>query len=214
MSFITYALSGHELSPPTIFAALAAFNNIRAPLFILPLAFQLLSDAYVALVRISKLMLAQEIDHPVPVLPNAPYAISAHADYGWETSDAGGANAGGPVLMGRDREAAKKKKQEKKAAKALAKKDKAGKAAGGDGTPKETGTPKGEPAAPFQLRDINIDIPRGAFVVACGRVGSGKSSLVQALIGEMKMTRGSSYLGGSTAYCAFHPFSDPSTCSL
>lgn len=85
VSFITYALSGHELSPPTIFAALAAFNNIRAPLFILPLAFQLLSDAYVALVRLSKLMLTQEIDHPVSVIPNALYAISTHhTDYSWE----------------------------------------------------------------------------------------------------------------------------------
>jgi len=85
----------------------------------------------------------------------------------------------------------------REAVKALAKKEKA---EGGSKEVKDTGTPA-EPAAPFQLKDINLDIPRGSFVVICGRVGSGKSSLVQALIGEMRMTRGSSYLGGTTSYC-------------
>lgn len=54
LSFITYSLSGHDLNPAIIFASLQAFNNIRAPLFILPLAFQALSDAYVGLGRIAK----------------------------------------------------------------------------------------------------------------------------------------------------------------
>ena len=141
-------------------------------------------------------MLAEEIQNPIPVKENAPFAVSAHGDYGWETAEKPG-NSGGAGMMGRDRGAAKKKKEAKKAAKALAKKEKA---EGGSKEVKDTGTPA-EPAAPFQLKDINLDIPRGSFVVICGRVGSGKSSLVQALIGEMRMTRGSSYLGGTTSYC-------------
>ena len=121
-----------------------------APLFVLqlPYSFQTCSDAYVALIRISKAMLAQEIDHPVPVRPDAPFAISAHADYGWETV--------GPAGM--DAEAGGDK---------------------GAATEAQDRPNPAEPVAPFQLRDINIDIPRGALVVICGKVGSGKSSLVQ-----------------------------------
>lgn len=155
------------------------------------------SDAYVALIRISKVMLAKEIDNPVPVRPGAPFAISAHADYGWETVEPAGTSTEAADTSKVAKGGEKKSRKEKKAAKDKAKKEKAGAT---EGETKETPTPT-EPAAPFQLRDINIDIPRGAFVVVCGRVGSGKSSLVQALIGEMKMLKGESYLGGSTSYC-------------
>ena len=73
---MTYSLSGHELSPAIIFSALQAFSNIRAPLLILPLALQALSDAYVGLGRISKVMLAGEIDNPVPVRNGAEFGES------------------------------------------------------------------------------------------------------------------------------------------
>lgn len=35
------------------------------------------------------------------------------------------------------------------------------------------------------LKDINLEIRKGSFVSIVGDVGSGKSSLIQALIGEM-----------------------------
>lgn len=37
LTFITYSLTGHSLDPATIFSSLQLFNNIRAPLFFLPL---------------------------------------------------------------------------------------------------------------------------------------------------------------------------------
>ena len=43
---------------------------------------------------------------------------------------------------------------------------------------------------PFELKDLRLQVPKGAFVAIVGRVGSGKSSLLQALIGEMRKTRG------------------------
>ncbi|KAF8896584.1 P-loop containing nucleoside triphosphate hydrolase protein [Infundibulicybe gibba] len=54
---------------------------------------------------------------------------------------------------------------------------------------------------PFQVRDINMEIPRGSLVAVVGRVGSGKSSLLQGLIGEMRKTRGHLSFGGKMAYC-------------
>jgi ABC-type phosphate/phosphonate transport system ATPase subunit len=38
----------------------------------------------------------------------------------------------------------------------------------------------------IQLKDINFEIKRGEFVAIIGAYGSGKSSLINSLLGEMK----------------------------
>lgn len=43
-------------------------------------------------------------------------------------------------------------------------------------------------------------VPRGALVIVVGSVGSGKSSLLAALLGEMCTLRGSTTVRGATAY--------------
>lgn len=40
----------------------------------------------------------------------------------------------------------------------------------------------------FRLKDVNLKIPAGKMVFIIGRVGSGKSSLLYSLLGEMKTT--------------------------
>jgi ABC-type glutathione transport system ATPase component len=53
----------------------------------------------------------------------------------------------------------------------------------------------------FVVTNVDLIIPRGRLVAIVGAVGSGKSSLLQGLIGEMKKTAGSVVFGGSVAYC-------------
>lgn len=48
----------------------------------------------------------------------------------------------------------------------------------------------------MQLRGINLKIPKGQLCAVVGAVGSGKSSLLQALVGEMKRTKGELAFGG------------------
>ena len=43
----------------------------------------------------------------------------------------------------------------------------------------------------------------GSLVCVVGRVGTGKSTLLNGLIGEVRKTRGSWTLGGSVAYGEF-----------
>ncbi|CAG8651559.1 27572_t:CDS:10, partial [Gigaspora margarita] len=52
-----------------------------------------------------------------------------------------------------------------------------------------------------QLRKINISIPRGKLIAIVGPVGSGKSSLLSALIGEMKRIKGEVIFSGNVGYC-------------
>ncbi|KAF0977347.1 hypothetical protein FDP41_003339 [Naegleria fowleri] len=52
----------------------------------------------------------------------------------------------------------------------------------------------------FKLNDINITVKRGDLVVIVGLVGSGKSSLLSALIGEMYKESGNLQVSGQVAY--------------
>ncbi|KAJ7817647.1 P-loop containing nucleoside triphosphate hydrolase protein [Mycena leptocephala] len=55
---------------------------------------------------------------------------------------------------------------------------------------------------PFALHDITLSIPCGTLAAIVGRVGSGKSSLLKRLIGEMRTTDngGKWAFGGGVAY--------------
>lgn len=55
---------------------------------------------------------------------------------------------------------------------------------------------------PFLLKDINLEVPRGRLCAIVGPVGSGKSSLLSGLLGEMKQLAGTVVFGGSVAYCS------------
>ncbi|KAJ4467870.1 ABC protein [Lentinula aciculospora] len=56
-------------------------------------------------------------------------------------------------------------------------------------------------AKPFEVQRINMNIQRRRLVAIVGRVGSGKSSLLQGLVGEMRKTSGQFSFGGRVAYC-------------
>ncbi|XP_052568820.1 ATP-binding cassette sub-family C member 2 isoform X3 [Peromyscus californicus insignis] len=50
------------------------------------------------------------------------------------------------------------------------------------------------------IRDVNLDIKPGQLVAVVGTVGSGKSSLIAAMLGEMENVHGHITIQGTTAY--------------
>ncbi|EIW85846.1 P-loop containing nucleoside triphosphate hydrolase protein [Coniophora puteana RWD-64-598 SS2] len=56
------------------------------------------------------------------------------------------------------------------------------------------------------LQDINLNIRRGSLTAIVGSVGSGKTSLLSAILGEMKRVNGDLAVHGSIAYCAQQPW--------
>jgi ATP-binding cassette, subfamily C (CFTR/MRP), member 1 len=52
-----------------------------------------------------------------------------------------------------------------------------------------------------RLKDIDFTVKRGEFVVVVGEIGAGKSSLLAAMVGEMRKTEGSVKLGGTVGFC-------------
>ncbi|EJU01834.1 hypothetical protein DACRYDRAFT_22209 [Dacryopinax primogenitus] len=223
LSFITYALSHHALEPAIIFSSLQYFNIIRAPLIFLPLVFTVCTDAYIALGRIGKMLTAEELEEPYSVDLDAELAVDAEGEFVWESVEKpddkstgagkggrggrggamgrGGGHAGAKTGMSREEAKKKKAEEAKKKAEEKARK-KENKERKKKGLPpleeEKEENPNGR--KPFALKDIKLKVPRGSFIAIVGKVGSGKSSLLQALIGEMRRTRGHVVYGGSTAY--------------
>ncbi|KAI8916966.1 P-loop containing nucleoside triphosphate hydrolase protein [Powellomyces hirtus] len=56
--------------------------------------------------------------------------------------------------------------------------------------------------AVLALRNLSLSIPRGSLVAVVGPVGSGKSSLLSALVGGMRHVEGTAVVTGSVGYCA------------
>ncbi|KAK7071356.1 Canalicular multispecific organic anion transporter 1 [Halocaridina rubra] len=54
--------------------------------------------------------------------------------------------------------------------------------------------------AEWSFHDVNLRVQRGTFVAVVGAVGSGKSSLISALLGEMRKENGNVVINGSIAY--------------
>ncbi|KAL4559871.1 hypothetical protein LXL04_032017 [Taraxacum kok-saghyz] len=50
------------------------------------------------------------------------------------------------------------------------------------------------------LDHVNLSIPKGSLVAVIGEVGSGKSSLLNTILGEMKLTKGSIHSNESISY--------------
>ncbi|KAK5786564.1 hypothetical protein PVK06_041201 [Gossypium arboreum] len=56
------------------------------------------------------------------------------------------------------------------------------------------------------LKDINLKVSHGMSVAVCGTVGSGKSSFLSCLLGELPKISGTLKLCGTTAYVAQSPW--------
>jgi ABC-type multidrug transport system fused ATPase/permease subunit len=68
------------------------------------------------------------------------------------------------------------------------------------------GTYGWDPAREPNLIDVSFAIPRGALCIVVGAVGSGKSCLLAALLGEMPCLSGTAFTQGSLALTTQDPW--------
>ena len=203
LAFITYSLTNHALNPAYIFSSLALFNSLRMPLNLLPLVIGQVTDAWSSLQRIEEYLKSEDQDESATFDKDAPNAVQMeNADFTWERTATQGEHSGLPT-----------KKQSAAAVKAAKKAEKEApkdqKAAGlnkpegpssGETTPDNASTVV-EMGEPFKLHNMNFTIGRNELVAVIGGVGSGKSSLLAALAGDMRSTRGNVTLGANRAFC-------------
>ncbi|VDB84771.1 unnamed protein product [Peniophora sp. CBMAI 1063] len=178
IAFLVYAAAGHQLNAAAIFSSLSLFQLLRMPLMLLPMSFSAIADARNAIGRLQAVFEAELVTEELIIDESLKNAIeSTHAAFTWDAAPP-------------EQEATKKKSSPFGG---RGKKDKAAV------TPRVSVEVKEENI--FKLRDIDLSVPRGSLVAIVGPVGSGKTSLLQGLIGEMRRTAGTVKFGGNIAYC-------------
>lgn len=190
LSFITYSLSNHALDPARVFSSLALFNSLRMPLNLLPLVIGQVTDAWASIGRIQEFMLAEEQNEDFVWDLEGKNAVSMdHADFTWERTASQDPNKTKFQTKHQIKEAKKAEKAAAKARKSIDFKE---------GTDSASTLTSEEP---FKLQNMNFSIGRNELIAVIGGVGSGKSSFLAALAGDMRRTSGGVTMGATRAFC-------------
>lgn len=202
LAFITYSLSKHALDPAPIFSSLALFNSLRMPLNLLPLVIGQIIDAWASLGRIQEFLVAEEQADEFNWDYEGKNAVEMkQADFTWERTATQESDMKADGKQGKDpvKEAMKAEKAEAKAKKLAVKEAKTGgPSVSGDGSDSASTLTEVEP---FKLHNLDFKVGRNELLAIIGGVGSGKSSVLAALAGEMRKTSGEVVMGASRAFC-------------
>lgn len=207
-AFASYTLiEGKQLDVATGFTAIALFGMLKNPLSVLPMIINMIFQAKVSVDRINTFL--QEDEVPSWVVDNA----LAHDGQGQPNETA---HSDRTIVL-RDAtlrwHAAKpSKKQDQPAAKrSLLSRLQFWKKAKDPKTATATENEQTETEVkPFHLTTLDLRPPPGKMTLICGPTGSGKSSLLSAIMGEMELLEGSvllpkrplRLLSGGVAYCS------------
>lgn len=176
LSFIVYSRTHPNLPPAQVFSSLALFNGLRMPLNLLPLVIGQVVDAWQSLQRCEQFLLSEEQEDEAVIKPDLDVAVQVNdASFTWERTTT----------------------QDPDKAKANAtKKGKTAPPPSSDDTSTLV-----EEREPFKLHGLNFEVGRNELIAVIGGVGSGKTSLLSALAGDMRKTSGEVVLGANRAFC-------------
>ncbi|KAI8822865.1 uncharacterized protein EV422DRAFT_612663 [Fimicolochytrium jonesii] len=196
LAIVLYAVT-NPLDATKIFPALTWFIQLRFPLMFLPQLIVGLADFRVALNRITELLMAPELDAQPERVDGVDYALKVdQGEFEWEQP------LGAPVdAKGKQKEGGGSEKTGADKAPAKGKSESANPMLS---EPSDADVPSATSSVDqgiSTLRNISFTVPKGALVAIVGPVGSGKSSLLNALIGEMKRKSGTVSFSGSLGYC-------------
>ncbi|CAG8455262.1 7608_t:CDS:2, partial [Dentiscutata heterogama] len=206
LAFITFSLTGGNLDVDIVFSSLALFNLFRIPLIFLPVAIASISDAYVSINRINDFLQADELSVLPGINPDEQYAIKVtDGEFIWESAT--------PEEVTDDSKKERKKEKRSENHKKSDKSENDSSSTISNEKAPDTSTAltpadlgenfeNSRPLSPrSQLFNINVSIPHGKLIAIVGSVRSGKSSLLTALVGEMKKIKGEVLFGGNVGYC-------------
>lgn len=235
LTFIAYAALGHEITPAVAFAVVSLFQIVRSPFGTIPQALAVYAQVQISFARLSAFF-------ELPVDPDdgaeaagwagggglvEPGLIDVHAmNFTWPTahssSAVSGGGQGGPLRLPSEKDLGKMKPAEirsllqqsyEEGASSASRGGRSGGGAGGGGGHDDGGN--------FELKAVELRVEPGELVMIVGTVGSGKSSLLAALLGLMDanpaveseeaddFTRARpecAAVGGRLAYCTQQPF--------
>ncbi|CAM9531857.1 unnamed protein product [Chrysoparadoxa australica] len=186
-----------NFSPDVVFTAVSLLMVVRFPLFMLPMTIANAVQARISLARLTKYLELEELKPEDRTWMNRGGtgkgcgSISVKGGvFSWSSADPEGlelpGKQGGSSYLRRADQALLTKAT----------------AVAGQEDNKEPSTPIDAPEDPFTLEVTGLDVVPGELLAVVGQVGSGKSSLVQAMLGEMTRKEGTVVVDGSIAYVA------------
>ncbi|KAF7562107.1 hypothetical protein G7046_g2035 [Stylonectria norvegica] len=184
LAFITYSLTHHALAPAEVFSSLALFNGLRLPLNLLPMVLGQVIDAWSSLKRIQEYLLEEEMEEDMIIDSKGEDAVRlTNASFTWERT---------PTQETEKKHGEKSKKGKNESANTASRPGSSG---------EDTASTLVEERVPFKLQEVTFKAKRNELVAVIGSVGSGKSSLLSALAGDMRKTDGEVVFGASRAFC-------------
>ncbi|KAF5576063.1 ABC transporter [Fusarium pseudoanthophilum] len=187
ITFIVYAVVNGSLDPAVVFSSLAMLYLLRVPTNWLPVSLSLAADAVQSIKRIEDFLLAEEVQaHAVPDASLAPAVKLSNASFTWESPP--------------PNEEGEAKENKNRLSRAI-RRHRAGNEKKGAETSDTEVRPVRDSDVPFTLNDISLECERGELVGIIGSVGSGKTSLLSALAGDMRQTGGILQFAADRAYC-------------
>ncbi|KAJ3402215.1 hypothetical protein CcCBS67573_g01814 [Chytriomyces confervae] len=182
-TFTLYAVRGNALNPGLIFPALSLFNMLVNPLIQLPQVVSSLVTAMISWNRIAAYLAAPDRDKAAAE-NSADIAIRIDA-----------ATFNYPASTTADKQKIEAKGKKQRRGRANKKEEVA------EITPVEVVAPPRN-----VLSNVNLAIPKGTFIAVVGQVGSGKSSLLAAILGGLERSSGTVSTNGSISYCTQQPW--------
>eukprot|EP00445_Apocalathium_hangoei_P002057 CAMPEP_0203856682 /NCGR_PEP_ID=MMETSP0359-20131031/10315_1 /ASSEMBLY_ACC=CAM_ASM_000338 /TAXON_ID=268821 /ORGANISM="Scrippsiella Hangoei, Strain SHTV-5" /LENGTH=1434 /DNA_ID=CAMNT_0050773321 /DNA_START=31 /DNA_END=4335 /DNA_ORIENTATION=+ len=197
--FASYSLLNPEtpLDPATAFTAMALLGMVQDPLFTIPWVLNLIIEALVAAKRLERLFFLAEAQLPSTAAigsfcrPERPEEAADAEGEGAETMDARavidfrGESFQWPIRRPRRRGSSGEGEEQDEHEDGDQGEDDADGGEDEDGDSVETGSTSGGGPTAFCLSNLQLRVKQGALVAVVGATASGKTSLLQALLGEM-----------------------------
>ncbi|WVQ63190.1 uncharacterized protein L199_001341 [Kwoniella botswanensis] len=182
VSFFCYiVIAKRELTVSVAFTAISLFSMLRMPLNVIPTFVVILLQAHVSVKRIEDFLAEDEVPDWVCSLKRssdpkdvAPTKIGfENASFRWNTGKQSDPSPSKPTTT-----VEPPSPQRSTSTTAV----------------DSTESPQEDGESYFTLSDLNVDFPIGKLSVITGPTGSGKTAILIALLGEMELLNGKSYL--------------------
>ncbi|XP_054062411.1 ATP-binding cassette sub-family C member 5 isoform X5 [Rissa tridactyla] len=212
VTFSVHMILGYDLTAAQAFTVVTVFNSMTFALKVTPFSVKSLSEASVSVDRFKSLFLMEEV-HMIKKKPANPHtAIEVkNATLAWDFSHASVQSS--PKLtpkVKKDKKVTKGKKEKMKlqneGQQAVLAEQKGHLLVDNDDHPSPEEENKIIHLVNLRLQrtlyNIDFEIEKGKLVGICGSVGSGKTSLISAILGQMTLLEGSIAVNGTFAYVA------------
>ncbi|XP_039359660.1 ATP-binding cassette sub-family C member 12 isoform X1 [Mauremys reevesii] len=185
MTFVLHTLLKQELTASVAFSVIAMFNVMKFSVAILPFSVKAAAEAKVSLTRLKKILLTEILPVYVKQLKNSENAVvMENATLSWEClNEHSRKNNNENSMNGKSAY-----KYQPKPEPVLPH---------SETSIRETGKEGSEAIA---LYNLSFTVKKGKVLGICGNVGSGKSSVISAILGQMYLYDGTVGVDGTLAY--------------